>query len=412
MKNQSLPLVSIITPSYNHDRFIRETIESVYTQDYPHVEHIIVDGGSTDGTLAILQQYRRLGDRLRYVSERDHGQSHAINKGLSMARGEIIGWLNSDDTYEPGAIRAAVNALQQRPDCGMVHGKCYAINEHSQKQSVLSVSPADYQKLFHGCVICQPAAFIRKNVFQQMGGVDESLQFCMDYDLWIRIAKHYPIAYVDQILANARLHHASKTSTLWNTVGISEVLMTVEKHYGDVSSTWMRHAPHYRRKAPAQSAQAAQPAGQPRPVSQTQPTGGAPVQQSIPATFGHPASIIGMNRYSDLWVPPLFRIQVQSDPSLPIHSLLIKGRSETTSSCNVLVNGIATGSYTASVPHFIWQIPLDPNRPLNQVDILGSQHRVDPGSNRLISYTADEVLPLTAQETALLSRSQAFFHRF
>ncbi|MED4753917.1 glycosyltransferase family 2 protein [Brevibacillus choshinensis] len=399
MDHQGLPLVSVITPSFNQGRFIKETIESVLGQDYPNIEHIVVDGGSTDVTISILQQYSHFGDRFRYVSEKDRGQSHAINKGLSMARGDIIGWLNSDDTYQPGAIRKAVQALQSRPDCGMAHGKCYVINEHSQVQTALHVTPADYNNLYHGCVVCQPAAFIRKNVFQQMGGVDEALNFCMDYDLWIRIAQSHPIAYVNDFLANARVYSTTKTATQWHTVGISEVLLTVEKHYGSVSPTWLRHAPHYRKK----------------PV-QASPSVNAN-RTDIPATFGHPDKISSMNRYGDLWAPPLFRITVQTDPS--ITTLLVKGKAQSTHPghplhfpCNVLVNGAAVGTFMASSPFFVWDIPLDSGRPVNQVDILASKFMKDPsGSNRMISYIAENVMPLTAAETAFFKRSQNFFKR-
>jgi hypothetical protein len=404
--HQGLPLVSVITPSFNQARFIRETIESVMMQDYPNVEHIVVDGGSTDGTLSILQQYKHLGDRFRFVSEPDRGQSHAINKGLAMARGEIIGWLNSDDTYQPGAIRKTVQVLQQRPDCGMAHGKCYVINEHSHRQSALHVTPADYNRLYHGCVICQPAAFIRKNVFQQMGGVNEALQFCMDYDLWIRIAKYHAIAYVDDFLANARVYGTTKTATLWKTVGISEVLMTVEKHYGSVSPTWLRHAPNYRKKPV-----------QPQPLPQPQLPAVPVAQPNIPSTFGHPDQITSINRYGDLWVPPVFRMTIQT--VLGLNTLLVKGRAlalhpgqPSHFSCNALVNGISVGTYTASSPSFVWDIPLDAGRPVNQVDILATKFMKDPsGNNRVISYIADEVLPLTAEEAAFFKRTQDFFKR-
>lgn len=398
MVHQGLPLVSVITPSYNQGRFIKETIESIRMQDYPYVEHIVVDGGSTDETITILQQYSQLGDRLRFVSEKDRGQSHAINKGLAMAKGEIIGWLNSDDTYQPGAIRKAVQVLQARSDCGMAHGKCYIINEHTQVQNALHVTPADYNNLFHGCVICQPAAFIRKNVFQQMGGVDEALQFCMDYDLWIRIAKNHPIAYVDDFLANARVYSTTKTATQWHTVGINEVIMTVEKHYGSVSNTWLRHAPHYRKKAvQSPSAHVGQP--------------------SIPSSFGHPDRITNINRFGDLWVPPVFRMIIQTDPSL--NTLLVKGKAQALHPgqpinfpCNALVNGVSVGSYTVSAPSFVWDIPLDTSRPVNQVDILASKFMRDPsGNNRMICYVVDEVLPLTAAEAAFFKNSQSFFKR-
>lgn len=390
--------MSVITPSFNQARFIRETIESIRMQDYPHVEHIVADGGSTDGTLSILQQYSQFGDRFRFVSEPDRGQSHALNKALALARGEIIGWLNSDDTYQPGAIRKAVQALQARPECGMANGKCYVINEHSQVQSAIHATPANYTSLYHSCVVCQPAAFVRKNALLQVGGFDESLQFCMDYDLWIRISKSYPIAHIDDFLANARVYSTTKTATLWNTVGISEVLMTVEKHYGSVSPSWLRHAPHYRKK-PVQ-----------RPA--------VPIVESpVPSTFGHPDRITSSNRYGDSFAPPVFRMTVQTDPTLT--ALLVKGRALAHPpgqpgpfSCNALVNGVSVGSFPVSAPSFLWEIPLDAGKPINQIDILAAKFIRDPNNpNRLISYIADEVLPLTAQEAAFFKRSQSFFRR-
>lgn len=402
----SLPLVSIITPSYNHERFIKQTIESILMQDYPNIEHIVVDGGSTDGTLSILQSYARLGNRFRFVSEKDRGQSHAINKGLAMAKGEIIGWLNSDDTYQPGAVRKAVHALQQHTECGMVQGKCYTINEHSHVTSALQATPADYSKLYHGCVICQPAAFIRKSIFEQVGGVDEGLNFCMDYDLWIRIAKHHSIAYVDDFLANARIHGTSKTSTQWHTVGIPEVLLTVEKHYGSISNTWLRYAPHYRKRPPqSPSIQT----GQSNVAKQAVPA------HVLPVSFGHPERIASMNRHNDLSVPPLFRITTQAVSDNLLSSLLIKGRAQANQAafpCNVLLNGRSIGSFWVTPPSFIWEIPLDTNSPVNQVDILSSKFLRDPaGTNRIISYFVDEVLPLTAVEAAHYKRSQNFFKR-
>ena len=126
---KDLPLVSIITPSFNQAKFIEETIKSVLSQDYPNIEHIVVDGNSKDGTLEILKRYASsLGNRFRFISEPDQGQSNAINKGVKMANGDIIGWLNSDDTYFPEAVKKGVNALQAQPELAMVYGKGYYID--------------------------------------------------------------------------------------------------------------------------------------------------------------------------------------------------------------------------------------------------------------------------------------------
>ncbi|NGY80944.1 glycosyltransferase [Bacillus megaterium] len=132
MKSKNYPLVTVITPSYNQAPFIRETIESVLTQDYSNLEYIVIDGGSNDGTLEILKGYNNIDSRFNFVSEPDKGQSEAINKGLKMAKGQIIGWLNSDDTYHPHAIRRAVKALVENPEWGMVYGNAYATDEENK----------------------------------------------------------------------------------------------------------------------------------------------------------------------------------------------------------------------------------------------------------------------------------------
>ena len=126
------PLVTIVTPSYNQGRFIRATIESVLSQDYPHVEYIIMDGGSTDETAAVVEPYR---DRLTWISEKDRGQSHAINKGFRMAKGEIVAWLNSDDTIAPGAITHAVEAFERQPGAGAVYGEGYLMDEDGRSKT-------------------------------------------------------------------------------------------------------------------------------------------------------------------------------------------------------------------------------------------------------------------------------------
>src|SRR5512139_1414374 len=141
----SLPLVSIITPSYNQARFLETTIRSVLDQDYPNLEYLIVDGGSTDGSREIIQRY---SDRLAWwVSERDQGQTDAINKGFARARGEILAWLNSDDTYLPGAIQGAVDFLQDHPGVGMVYGDANLIDEQSNVIGKFPARQTDYNKL-------------------------------------------------------------------------------------------------------------------------------------------------------------------------------------------------------------------------------------------------------------------------
>jgi len=188
-----LPLVSIVTPSYNQGRFIRETIESVLSQDYPHTEYMVIDGGSTDTTVAVLRGY---GQRFFWTSEPDRGQAHAVNKGWMMARGEVWGWLNSDDLYLPGAVGNAVDYLVSHPDVGMVYGEAYHVSEEGIIIERYPTEPFDASRLGDTCYICQPTVFIRRTVVEDVGFLDESLNYCIDYDLWIRIAKRYRIGYV------------------------------------------------------------------------------------------------------------------------------------------------------------------------------------------------------------------------
>jgi glycosyltransferase involved in cell wall biosynthesis len=204
------PLVSIVTPSYNQGKFLEATICSVLSQDYPRLEYIIVDGGSTDNSLEIIRKY---ADQLAWwVSEADRGQTDAINKGFAHAHGEIFAWLNSDDTYEPGAVRAAVEYLLRHPEIGMVYGDANFIDEQGRVIGKFDARPTDYRRLRRGYVhIPQQAAFFRAALWHQVGPLDPSFYFAMDYDLWVRIAARAPIAYIPQTWANFRLHLQGKT---------------------------------------------------------------------------------------------------------------------------------------------------------------------------------------------------------
>lgn len=385
--HHNLPLVSVITPSYNQGAFIRETINSVLFQDYPNIELIVVDGGSTDDTLAILTEYsHHFGDRFRFISEKDRGQSHAVNKGLAMAGGEIIGWLNSDDTYHPGAIQKAVQALLLHPDWAIVQGNAYTIDESGRYQSPYYVAPADFQKLFHGCMICQPAVFLRKQVFQQVGGVDETLRFCMDYDLWIRIAKQYTIGYLNEHLANARTHGACKTSTLWSTVGIREVLKTCAKHYGTFSDTWLSAYLGYHRD---------------KGIS------GFLHYLEDQSGSGVGPRVTGMNRYEDLWVPPHFTVSVEADPANPLHTLLIKGKILSPNvthlptnyrfKCSSIVNGQKVQNYVVGTS-FVLEVPVHSDRTSHEIEIVSSHYFSTGNPPRMVSFIADEVVALSTRQ--------------
>lgn len=222
------PLVSIITPSFNQARYIEATIRSVLSQDYPNIEYIIVDGGSTDETVAIIQKYTLESDSLLsvqkqasaiqsrsiawWVSEKDKGQTDAINKGFARAKGQILAWLNSDDTYEPGAISAAVKYLQEHPEVGMVYGDCNYINEDGRVIGKFGSAQTDYRLLRQGYAhIPQQTMFFRADLWKQVGPLDPSFYFAMDYDLWTRLAARTVLQYVPQLWANFRLHTSGKT---------------------------------------------------------------------------------------------------------------------------------------------------------------------------------------------------------
>jgi glycosyltransferase involved in cell wall biosynthesis len=206
-----LPLVSVVTPSLNQGRYIEDTVRSVLGQQYPRLEYLVVDGGSSDGTLGILERYH---GALRWISEPDAGQGAAVNKGFRLTSGDIVGWVNSDDIYEPGAISAAVDYLRQHPDTAMVYGDATHIDAEGRELGPCSyVEPHDLQRLIHEVdYVVQPAAFFRRSVFEAVGGLDESLHWGMDYDLWLKIARRFPIAYMPRKLARYRQTGENKTT--------------------------------------------------------------------------------------------------------------------------------------------------------------------------------------------------------
>lgn len=204
------PLVSIVTPSYNQAKYLERTILSVLNQDYENIEYIVMDGGSNDGSVEILEKY---ADRLSYwESKKDKGQTDAINQGFSRANGQILAWLNSDDTYQPGAISEMVSFMQDHSQVGMVYGDCNFINAQDEVIGTFNAKQTDYQRLLRGYVhIPQQAAFWRAELWKQVGPLDDSIYFAMDYDLWLRLAKITQIKYTPRLWANFRLHGDAKT---------------------------------------------------------------------------------------------------------------------------------------------------------------------------------------------------------
>jgi glycosyltransferase involved in cell wall biosynthesis len=203
-----LPLVSIVTPSLNQGQFIEETIRSVLDQDYPRIEHIVVDGGSTDGTVETLRRH----PHLVWVSEPDRGQADAVNKGFRMANGAIFGWLNADDLYLPGAVTTAVSTLR-KTGCGLVHGGWCQIDQHGAaiRERIPPVRFDLKAQLNERNAVCQPGAFFTRAAFESVGGLDPSYRYAMDYELWLKLGARVGVTHVDAVLGAYRLHPASKT---------------------------------------------------------------------------------------------------------------------------------------------------------------------------------------------------------
>jgi hypothetical protein len=205
------PLVSIVTPSFNQAKYLEETIISVLNQDYPNTEYLIMDGGSSDGSIDVIRKYEH---RLAFwISEKDDGQAHAINKGWRRSRGEIVAYLNSDDIYMQGAISKAVRAFAEHPEWAMLYGDCGLINESGAFIGSLMARPFDLKSLLLRCTIGQPAVFIRRSALETVGMLDESFHMAMDYDLWMRLGLSFPIGHLSgEHLADFRVHASAKSS--------------------------------------------------------------------------------------------------------------------------------------------------------------------------------------------------------
>lgn len=230
-----LPVVSIVTPSYNMAEFLPETIESVLSQDYPHIEYIVMDGGSTDESVKILEKYT---DRLRYVSVPDDGAPDAINRGFRMAHGEVFAWINADDTYLPGAVSTAVQHLVSHPESAAVYGQAYWVDRQGEILRPYPTRACDFEVLGTDCVICQPACFMRSDAFTAAGGLNPHLQYTFDYDLWIRMARQHKLSYLPEYLATTRMHPGNKTLGDRRKI-FEENCYLLKEHYGYIPFRWI-----------------------------------------------------------------------------------------------------------------------------------------------------------------------------
>jgi len=203
-----LPLISVVMPSFNQAAYLEQAICSVLEQDYPRLELIVVDGGSTDGSAAIIEKYA--GRLAWWVSEKDRGQADAINKGLARAGGEIVAWLNSDDVYLPGALREAAAALQDNPQAGLVYGDVKSIDAAGAVFNIMRYGQWGLDDLMVFRILGQPGVFMRRSVQRAAGGLDESYHLLLDHHLWLRMAMQAGMVYVPRAWAAARYHAAAK----------------------------------------------------------------------------------------------------------------------------------------------------------------------------------------------------------
>nr|WP_321509808.1 glycosyltransferase family 2 protein [uncultured Hyphomonas sp.] len=236
------PLVSVVMPSFNQANFIERSVESVLAQEYPNVELIVGDGGSRDGTVEVLKRLSGKYPRLRWFSEPDNGPADALNKALTRATGEYVGWLNSDDLYTPGAIRRAISAFRENPDWIM----CYGHGEHVDKNGeFLERYPTRTPDVgivgfVDGCFICQPSMFFKQAMYLLLGPLDETQKTSFDYEYWLRAFQAFPgrIGFVDAVQAQSRLHDECITMRMRRTVAMEGVQLSYA-YFGRATLHWL-----------------------------------------------------------------------------------------------------------------------------------------------------------------------------
>ncbi len=247
------PKLSIITPSYNQSQYLEETIRSVLFQGYPNLEYIIIDGGSTDGSVEIIKKYEPW---LAYwISEPDQGQSNAINKGFQRSTGTIFAWINSDDVYKPGTFFKVAEVFQKHPDSTVFFGDCDVIDEYSRIVTTIRGNQFDPKELLlvtnkhHN--ITQPSSFFSSSAVRQVGGLNESLHMIMDIDIYLRLASQFgtdTFHYVPETWSCFRRHSLQKTYYI-NPIFQKERLTVIENLYHQSAKTGIFNDPSIQRKA-------------------------------------------------------------------------------------------------------------------------------------------------------------------
>jgi len=236
------PLVSIVMPCLNHERFIGDAIDSILTQDYERVELVIADGGSTDASLDILADRAERYPNVHWRSESDSGPANAINKAFARSRGTLIGWLNSDDLYAPAALSQAVNAFAANPSAMMIygHGEHVDVNGTRLGRYPTQTPDVGIRAFSQGCFLCQPTAFFQRSMLTLLGPLDESLSAAFDFDYWLRAFSAFPerIGFVDAVLAQSRLHDECITMRSRRKVALEGMRVTAA-HLGRAHIHWL-----------------------------------------------------------------------------------------------------------------------------------------------------------------------------
>jgi glycosyltransferase involved in cell wall biosynthesis len=229
-------MISVVIPSYQQGRFIERTLRSVLDQEQDDVELFVCDGGSTDETAEILRRY---DDRIRWVSEPDRGQSHAVNKAIARTSGEIIAWLNSDDVYRPGSLARVAACFRERPSMMALYGDADYIDADDRVQGTYPTRAWDLTALRDSCYLAQPATFFRRRLVERFGGLDERLHYCMDYELWLRYGEQTDFVYLPVVLAACRMYKGTKTVS-GRIPHLTEINTMLRERFPAVPDGWLR----------------------------------------------------------------------------------------------------------------------------------------------------------------------------
>jgi glycosyltransferase involved in cell wall biosynthesis len=226
---------SVVTPSFNQSIFVGRTLASVAAQTGVAWDHRVIDGGSADDTVEVLRAAR---PPVAWTSAPDRGQAHAVNQGIAEARGDVIAWINSDDVYYPGAFERAAAVFAADPAIDVVYGMADHIDVQDRTLDAYPTRAWNAEALERECFVCQPAAFVRRSAFDRFGALDESLRYCMDYELWLRFARGGArFAYLREKLAGSRMHATNKT--LGERVAVhAEISAMLRRHLGHVPWRW------------------------------------------------------------------------------------------------------------------------------------------------------------------------------